>query len=198
MSLIDLLTNRRLALTRTAHWADRNDHLALAEYGQRMGSKQVYAVCLTEASETFHHWQIFAGGQTGVCVAFDKEKLVAATEPHHLAASVRYLRFDQAREHRISELNELPFLKRAGFSDEKEFRIIALSDDETKDAIDCHIPVEAITRITFSPLVPPALVSATKSALLKIDGCEHLTIGQSLLTNNPQWLRYLRKLQLAA
>ena len=73
LSLIDILNNKRLSLLSPAHWYDQNDAFGLELYRKRIGAGRVYALCFTDATETGHHWQLFAGQNHGVCIIFDQK-----------------------------------------------------------------------------------------------------------------------------
>ena len=59
--LLDTLLNRRLTLVSYSTWKDANDRRSMEVYQETMHYAFVGAICLTEAPETFHHWQVFAG-----------------------------------------------------------------------------------------------------------------------------------------
>src|SRR5882724_9846094 len=77
-SALDLLLEQRLFLGSPSRWADRNDSIFLEEYRKRKSAKAVFAVCLTEAEETSHHWTAFASGTDGVRIEFDKRSFLEA------------------------------------------------------------------------------------------------------------------------
>jgi len=70
-----MLRSKTITLLSPALWTDRNDAFFMAEYKRRTESKCLVAYCMADASETFHHWQVFAPGTDGVCIIFHKDRL---------------------------------------------------------------------------------------------------------------------------
>jgi hypothetical protein len=196
MSALDTLAKKHIMLTTTAGWADVNDNLSIEEYRKASGCKSVLAVCMTEAYETFHHWGIFAAGQTGLYIQLNREKFcnLVENDKNLLAGKVRYLGLPEIRTVRGLPQREIPFLKRSGFKDEMEYRVIARSDDAECKAIPVTITIDMIEKIVFSPFIPEALVNSTKLIMNAIEGCDKLKIGQSKLTTNVQWLNHINRL----
>jgi predicted transcriptional regulator len=88
------------------------------------------------------------------------------------------------------DIDILPFLKRAGFAAEEEYRVIGFSKEE-RDVI--HVPLRGhvIRRITLSPFLHPALVQSTIDAIHNIKGWENLPVIHSRLTDSRTWERRL-------
>ena len=191
---IDMLLNRRITLVSPSSWVDANDRKAMSVYQAYLGHGFVGAVCLTEAPETFHHWQVFAGGQAGVCLHFDKARFCTMFEGRGdcLIGPVDYVRAADIATVDATDINHLPFMKRAGFRDEKEFRAIAFGPPGTEVI---HVPLDpaALIRITFSPMIPPLLVESSRRVIRQIPGWDKLRIVQSRLTNSQSWQRALEK-----
>ena len=122
--LIDYLQSGELALLNPKAWDDRNDSFYIEEYARARELEGIYALCLAEAFETYHHWRVFSNGSGGVCIEFDKDKLIAevADVPGLRAETVQYRTIKALREQPVAE-SDLPFLKRHAFRDEKEFRL---------------------------------------------------------------------------
>jgi len=192
--VIDMLLNERITLVSPSSWVDSNDRKAMAVYRAHLRHGFLGAVCLTEAPETFHHWQVFAGGPAGMCVHFDKARFCAMFEERAncVAGSVDYVRIADISTVDASDIHHLPFIKRAGFRDEKEFRAIGFGEEGDEVL---HIPLDrqAVIRITFSPMIPSALVEGTRRVIRQIPGWEKLRIVQSRLTNSQAWQRALEK-----
>ena len=191
--LIDMLVNKRLSLVGYQTWVDVNDRYAMGLYQSSLHYGFVGAMCLTEAAETFHHWQVFAQGSAGVCIVFDKAKLEAMvpTTGHYMARSVEYLPLRKPDGLDASNIHRLPFLKRFGFRDEKEFRIIGYAVENDITAMHIQLSPQVVDRVVFSPLMPSALVASVSKLLLAIDGWSDLLIKQSRLTDNKAWQKSL-------
>ena len=73
-SAIHMLDRKVITLLSPAYWDDRNDAYVLNK--ERSTAKSVLALCFAETFETYHHWRVFASGRDGVCIEFDKQKLL--------------------------------------------------------------------------------------------------------------------------
>jgi hypothetical protein len=187
-ALIYLLRERKVTLLDPAFWDDKNDSHYLSLYQQKKSLKSVLALCFTQVSETYHHWRVFADGSSGVCIRFSRPKLMNALKKQSglRAKPVRYLTISDIRQMKL-KVEELPFLKRYPYGDEREFRVIYESKTEKRDSLDIAIPLNCIQRVTLSPWIPLALTEHLKSTLRGIDGCEALKVFRSTLISNEQW-----------
>ncbi|WP_148289222.1 DUF2971 domain-containing protein [Herbaspirillum sp. B65] len=163
-ALIYLLRNKAITLLSPATWDDTNDSYSLSIYKKKRKLKSLLALCFTETVETYHHWHVFAGGTDGACIVFHKERLLAALDEY---IGVRHQKVEYRTLLQIGRggvtINELPFVKRAGFADEDEFRVIwEDAIDELKTA-DFLIPIDAIDIIYLNPWLPPKLVEAASA-----------------------------------
>jgi len=190
LSIADMLQNKRLTLLSPAKWADQNDSHSLEVYRRRVGVDHVVALCLTEAAETYHHWQVFSGHGHGACVVFDKPALLArlAKSSELITGKVRYESLAYVEKHKPLPTDELPFVKRYAFRDEKEFRVIALLDDLLgASTLNVSIDLSVVTQVIFSPLAPRPLLETMKGILSGLEGCGHIKFSHSRPTNNLAW-----------
>jgi hypothetical protein len=159
-------------------------------FQMRSGAKSVLALCFAEAPETYHHWRVFSSGSDGVCLEFDTAKLqeAAASHPRFKCGSVEYRTIDLAASKGI-QTEDLPFVKRFPFRDEKEFRIISVHRSEVREFDRLKISLSAIKRITLSPWMPRPLSEAVKTTLKGIKGCTNLRVYKSTLVENERWKR---------
>ena len=188
-ALIYLLRRRKLTLLNPNNWDDRNDSHYIHLYKEKKQLGAVLALCFTEVGETYHHWRVFSPGPSGICIRFNKTLLL-----EHLGRTttirfgpVQYKMMDHIRKSTIS-VEDLPFLKRYAFRDEKEFRLLY----ETKRPLqskDFNLPIECIDRITINPWLNERLADALWETIRSLKGCEKLYIGQSSLVNNNEWKR---------
>lgn len=192
--LIDYLQSKELALLNPALWDDKNDSYYIERFAQDNGLLSTYALCLAEASETYHHWKVFTHGGNGACIEFDKAQLIsAASKINNLRAEgVNYRTIDSLRTCAISR-TDLPFLKRYAFSDEKEFRLFYGTTEKGPQVFRLPVPLKAIKRITLSPWLPASVVVHVKSTLKAIDGCKSLKIYKSTLVENESWKKFAVK-----
>ncbi len=120
--LLYMLSIKELTMLSPDSWDDKNDSYFMQQCKDRKQYKSVRVLCLTEASETYHHWKVFADGTSGVCIEFDKEKLTSwVTNVSGLrTGSVKYLTLKALRA-ASPEPYDLPLLKRYAFRHEKSF-----------------------------------------------------------------------------
>ncbi len=172
-ALIYLLCERKLSLLDPQSWDDSNDSHYLTLYREKKQLKSVLALCFSQANETYHHWRVFAGGASGVCIRFKRSKLLRATRKQPGL--------------RIGRVESLPFLKRYPFEHEDEFRMIYESKSEAMEKLDIPIPLSAIDRVTLSPWIHEDLSQHLKQILHSIEGCSGLKIVRSTLIGNAEW-----------
>ncbi len=187
-TLIYLLRQRKITLLDPSSWDDSNDSHYLKTYREKKGLKSVLALCFTQASERYHHWRVFTNGSSGVRVRFKRSELLSAIRHTHSvrADRVEYLTLQELR-HKTLDTDELPFLKRYPFKDEREFRIICESATKKMHALDIPVPLSCIDRLILSPWLPHALFSDIKKLLRSIPGCGTLKITRSTLISNEEW-----------
>src|SRR5262249_26604235 len=187
-ALIHLLTGRTITLLDPVSWDDKNDSHFLALYREKKSLATVLALCFTQTTETYHHWRVFADGSSGVCVTFDKDRLLSAMKKQRgvTARAVRYLKLPEIKKRKL-KADDLPFLKRFPYGDEREFRIVYASKSVKTAFLDIDIPLGCIRRITLSPWIPAVLTGHLKDTLRRIDGCAELKIARSTLIGNEQW-----------
>lgn len=188
---IDYLATKELVLPSPATWDDRNDSYYIDQFAARNGLSTTYALCLTEAAETYHHWKVFSSGVSGVCLVFDKDKLLKAVqkEPGLRAEPVTYRLINELRK-RPPEDEQLPFLKRYPFRDEMEFRLFIAPTRPPKGVYRIQVPLAAVDRVTLSPWLTPSVADHVKATLKRIPGCKRLRVYRSTLIENERWKQY--------
>ena len=82
---------------------------------------------------------------------------------------------------------DLPFLKRAPYTDEMEYRAVYVSKNEDLDSLDLPFDLSWIKSITLSPWMPPVQKESVKQTLKSIPGCSDLKIVRSSLIENATW-----------
>lgn len=200
---IDLLTHRRIVLLDPASWDDRNDSHFIRQYQALTGAQSVLALCLSTVGETYHHWRVFCGHASGVCIEFDRKSLLAAVKkaPGLRSKEVDYLQLGEIRDRQL-ELKDLPFIKRWAFRFEKEYRFIYENASEKEPIHPIPVPLAAVRGITLSPWLPPSLLEGVRDLLTGIPGCEGIQVSRSELIGNDQWManadRFLADQNLSA
>ena len=187
-ALIDILVRQQITLLTYRSWVDSNDRRALQLYQESLHYGFVGAMCLTRTGETFHHWQIFAPGDAGVCIVFDRRRFQQTfhERPHFIAGPVEYVQLGDIDRVDASDIHRLPFLKRFGFRDEREYRLLGYTAEE-RPALSVQIAPDLIRYVVLSPFAHPNLVESTRTALQSIAGWSDLGVRHSRLTDNQTW-----------
>ena len=193
--LIDFLSTGELFLPSPKSWDDRNDSFYLEQYAKLCGLEDVYALCLTEAPETYHHWKVFSSGSSGTCIVFEREKFLSAIDKIEgvSAEPVKYKTISEMRKAPVLK-DELPFLKRYPYRDECEFRLFSAPSKTEDGGLRLVIPKNTISQISLSPWLPKSVVIHVKQLLKDIKGCSNIKIYASTLVENEQWKKFSEKL----
>jgi hypothetical protein len=189
-----MLSTRRITLLNPRSWEDRNDSFYIEQYKEKKKLKSVLALCFTTSGERFHHWKVFSDGSSGVCVEFDKERLLEAFHGKRgfHCRMVEYRKIEDVEAER-PKLRDWPFLKRIPFMDEGEFRIIYESHAVEIDAEQVPFKLDSIRRITLSPWLPKPVFESVKEIIQGIDGCDKLTVSRSTLIDYSRWRGVLKR-----
>ena len=179
--LLDILHKRHITLLSPETWEDRNDAYYLERYQKESKLRSVLAICFSLHRETFHHWRVFSHGADGVCIEFDKDRLlkVWSGDQSVQTRAVAYKEIQQIRDQAAIALEDLPFIKRFPYRDEKEFRVIFVSEDDAVEHKDYPIQLTCIRRITLSPWMSKTLAVSVKETLKSIPGCDRIKISRS-------------------
>jgi len=188
--LLHLLKSKKLTLLSPKSWDDRNDSYYLEVYKRKRKLQSVLALCFTEGSETYHHWRVFSGGSSGICIEFNKALLLSTLNGTTGIRSKEVI-YRKLKELRAAapNINDLPFLKRYPFRDEKEFRIIYEDKEREMETKDFDIDVHAISKIIMNPWMPKALFKTVKELIRDIDGCVDIEVTRTTLVDNEEWKR---------
>jgi hypothetical protein len=186
--LIYLLKEQKITLLDPQSWDDSNDSYYLRLYREKKALQAVLALCFTQASETYHHWRIFASGSSGICISFRRRELLESVKGQTglQAKSVKYLKLNQIRDRDLA-VRDLPFLKRYAFENEDEFRMIYESKSDSLSSLDVAIPLKCIERVVLSPWIHEKLSDHVKDLLRSIDGCRGVKLARSTLISNEEW-----------
>jgi hypothetical protein len=192
---IHMLRTKNITLLNPGTWDDTNDSYFMSEYKRLKNANSVLALCFAESEESYHHWRVFASGGDGVRIEFDKQDLLKAlTKDGNVRAElVRYTKLEDLQRKPAIACDELPFLKRWPYGDEREFRVVYTNLSETVAYKDYPIALSSIRRITLSPWMPKALSASVKGTLRSIDGCSRLKVFQSTLISNELWKKFSEK-----
>ena len=142
------LKSKTITLLDPATWDDRNDTFFLKQYKRNKKAKSVLALCFSLQSEKYHHWKVFSGGVDGVCIEFEKEQLLnkIGCDQGYAHNEVNYKTIKHVRVTQ-QKTEDLPFLKRIPYIDDKEYRIIYTDVDQTLESKPIDINISWIRRI---------------------------------------------------
>lgn len=190
-SLIHTLKNRQLTLLDPLLWDDKNDSSFVTFYREKSELASVLALCFTRSQETYHHWRIFAPTSSGVRITFNEQLLRNSAEGVEglQLTEIEYVKLADIRKEKLSR-HRLPFIKRYPYRPESEVRLLWESKTEERLSYALPIELQAITQVTLSPWLHPALVESVKSTLKSIDGCNKLTVHRTTLISNDEWLKH--------
>lgn len=190
-AVISMLATQRLALLEPDGWEDEADRAFVELYAKKK-KKTVRVLCFTSSRPRFHHWKVFADGPAGVCVTFDYVALrqaVSSSKPSakFLAASYKTIK---AIGRSTPSLRSLLVLKRDGFRDEGEVRLVLEGSGHLTNPEYIQFPLSCIKEIALSPWLPKSLADDTKKVLRSISHPRKLKIYQSRLLRNDVWMKY--------
>jgi hypothetical protein len=186
---IDMLRTKKIVLADPRSWDDRNDRYFMALHKRASGARGLYAMCATRMRETYHHWRVFTGVADGACIEFKRAPLEKFLETRTgvTFGEMRYVKLEGIKKLGPKDAKHLPFMKRIGFIDECEYRIIFESDEPQRAIYALDMELEWINRITLNPWLPESQSKSVILALKSIDGCGGLKIGHSKLIDSEKW-----------
>ena len=188
-AVLHLLREMRITLLPPDTWDDLNDRRLLEAYRVKKGYESLLCLCFAQSTETYHHWKVFAPGTDGVCIVFDKQRLLetlAASDARH--GEVKYYTVTELSAQEPG-LDQLPFAKRAAYEPEAEIRVLWSSTTEKIRFKNFDFPIGAIDRLIINPWLPKALAESVKETIRSTPNCSHLEILQSTVTDGPAWKR---------
>jgi hypothetical protein len=190
-ALMNMLLSKSITFLDPESWDDRNDAKFMSFYKDRKSLSSLLAICFSISSETYHHWSVFAGGRNGVCLELNKSELITAitSQCDIREQAVLYKDINDLGTTRPL-VKDLPFLKRAPYRHEEEYRMIWESLTEKRTSLSVQIPLTCILRINLSPWSIEADATAIKKVIRTIPGCENVRIDRSTLVSNDRWIKY--------
>ena len=190
-ALIHLLRTKTITFLDPSSWDDKNDAYFMNLYKEKQGLTTLLAVCCSQEAETYHHWRVFSNGPSGICISFKRQALVHALETKEAIRSgeVQYLKIKDLKSSH-AEITEMPFLKRAPYNAEHEFRFVYESKRTRLHFKSYPIPLSCIDRIYLSPWMPEGVADSVKESLKEIGDVRAIPITRSTLIRNDQWQDY--------
>lgn len=188
-SAINIIRHKAITLLPPAAWDDRNDRHIMEAYRRSAKLKTVLALCFAECAETYHHWKVFTSGASGVCIEFHRDKLIEALPRSVVHSSMDYKTIKDLNPDEI-RVQDLPFVKRLGFIDEQEYRVVFTSQKTDLSFKYIPVPLSAIKRIVLNPWLHDELAESVTEMFLKLAEVEGLVVTQSALIDSPSWRRF--------
>ena len=188
-AVIDILKRKELPLLNPQTWDDRNDRHFMSLYKEQLGLGGLYGLCAAACSETYHHWRVFTGTNDGACIEIKRqplEKELTDIEGVRFG-DVDYLLLEDVERLTESDFTRLPFVKRFGFSAEKEYRITAETTEAQRPAISIDFPVRFINKIYLNPWLPEPIARSVTATLKGFPDCENLKVQRSHLIDSERW-----------
>ena len=193
-ALIDTLRREKLPILNPESWDDRNDRLFMRVYKNHTKAGGLYGMCAALSGETYHHWKIFAGGASGACLVLKRRPLEAYLDNHErehgtkiMYDEVDYLKLSEVKELSPHQIDNFPFLKRYGFKDEQEYRIVIETVAAQQPAIFIDCPHDWIDTIYLNPWLYEMQGRSLIETIKEMPGCKKLKIRPSQLTDSRTW-----------
>lgn len=193
-SAIDTLRNNRVAFLNPDNWDDKNDAEFIRLYRTARSNPNLKALCCTESAESYHLWKVFTNATDGCFIDFLKTPLLRSIKSNddYFYAKVEYKTLVQMEGGTFGVV-DLPFLKRAGFQDEAEFRIIYVGEC-SDNAHFMPIEPEWIRRIVLNPWLPKPLAESVTATLREVSGNPKLKVTASKLINSASWTAHGKRI----
>lgn len=187
--LLDMLNNKRLTLLDPSRWEDKNDAYFLKTYKKKRDLKSVLAICFAKAPEAYHHWKIYSGTTSGVCIEFDEHKLLSNLGVNgYISKTVQYKTIETL-ENNPPAIDDLPFTKRYAYAGEQEFRIIYISTREEINIKHVNIDLDCINKISINSWIDEVSRKSIEKTIQNIQDCEKIKVIKSTVTENKRWKR---------
>jgi hypothetical protein len=194
--LKEMLEKKQLTLLNPNNsWEDYNDVFTMELYRKKKNKASVYALCFTNGGETIHTWNAFANNAEGCMIEFDYCKLLEIIKNYDFVNldKVEYIKRNELKSLEF-DIEKLPFLKRHPYRIEKEYRVIALSDEPQQKTFDIPLELDVIKEITISSKMSNDYFSCVHNKLKELIS-PHLNIKifHSQLYFNEQWVNHFNK-----
>jgi hypothetical protein len=193
-ALLYLLETRSLTFLDPSQWDDKNDSLFMRLYKDHQKLKSLLAICFSQETETYHHWSVFAHGSSGVCISFKKPELLEIFEQYDdiRVGIVSYVPLTSL-DIDGCEVKDLPFMKRAPYAPEGEFRAIYEDKEDDLPFLNIKVSLACIDRISLSPWMPKNVSDSVKRTIKRMPGANKLEVTRSTLIQNDTWAKFGRK-----
>ncbi len=191
-SALHILSTSKLTLLSPAGWEDKNDVFQMDRYRDQAQVGSVVALCFAGASETHHHWKVFAPGADGVCLVFKRAQILPqlSAAPELRSGWIDYKTIEAIKK-APPTLDQMPFVKRYGFRAEQEFRILHTSNEVGVVSHSVPIDLQALDRVVLSPWLARPLFDVVCSAIKNAAGSKTVTVKRSVMINSLEFQQAL-------
>jgi len=191
--LCKMLEKRELVIPSWKKWRDRNDSHSIKEYQRLERDRNIFALCMTNADETYHHWRVFTRQTFGVCLRFDKTRMIEWVKSQRESPTMgrvemkRVVYFElESFDTDVVKVQHLPFLKRWGYRDEREWRLMYTTTQNGQFAT-LPFPIKALDSIVISPFVSSEEADVKKRKIQETLRTKGVDVYHSALTNSDRW-----------
>ena len=190
--LLHLLSRRKVTLVNPLNWPDKNEVSTFEAYMKKEHVTSIYALSLTSAKETAHHWNSFASGIDGCRISFRKDSLEKYVRENNSLKleKIRYINRGGLKRALNSEeitSRSYPFIKRDLFRHEEEYRLI-FSDSKTQNKLNhLEIDLDIISSITINAIMDREVFESIKRILKIVSNNTSIQIRQSNLLEDCHW-----------
>jgi hypothetical protein len=182
-----LLENKKIRFSCWKHWDDENDKSILDIY-QKSIRKSVFILCLTNSSETIHHWNSYARNN-GCRIMFNWEVLYKyLSKSGVIFKQVEYIKYAELKIKKI-ELNDLPFIKRHPYHIEKEYRLLKKMISGSNE-FSLKVGLDIIQEISLSPFNTSNQNAKIKNKLIKKYPSLEKKFSNSKIINFDNWINH--------
>lgn len=190
--ILQMLQSKSLTLLNAASWDDKNDAHYVECYRKKKGLKTVLALCLSEASQTYHHWRIFTNSSSGACIYFKQDAFLnwLKIQKNLVGRKVNYRTVKMLKDDITAgrlEVDDIPFIKRKAYEHEAEFRLVFDSPNSLKKFENFIFPLNIIEKIVLNPWLPQPTVASIRQLIQSIDGCKELPVFRATIIENNEW-----------
>jgi len=192
--VLQALHTRELTLVSPKSWDDKNDAYAIEQYRRKRGLGSVLALCLTDAEQTHHHWKVFTHGSSGACIHFHPDQFGTwlAAQAEIQGRPVIYRSVAQLRS-TLPPIEDLPFIKRAAYEPEREFRLLHGHASRTKRTHALPFNLSMIRRIVLSPWMPVPTFEASRAIIHGINGCSSMPVNRATIVESADWRKLIKR-----
>jgi len=200
-NLMELIKLNKLTLVNpekwlSLSWSDKNDALNLQLY-EKQKKTNIYALCFTQEEESHFYWDSVGGGSVECRITFDGQMLIEKLNNSGVRwGLINYFKIPELKkviQDKKLQLNDVPFVKRWPYRQEKEFRII-WEGKKQKDSIKIiTVDHDAVKSIAINDRISDEKFNAIKEEIKSIKNFKPDRLSRVTVHQNSLWLKYLQE-----